>query len=244
MNKTVKAIAAGLCVLLLCGCAVSPVINSEPEQEKIQIIGQIDGKTDAAEAHLVTPTPGADQENVSGAGASSPSKPASLETSVPTETPVETSVPTETPAETPAPTETPEPTGTPTPNRTKAEQLCDTARALLDVPYLKGGKTAEGFDPGGFTYYCLNAVGVKVRHKTSKGYSEMEDWQKVASMDDLVPGDLCFFMTSGKDAVNCVCVYLGDGKMIYPSSSQGKVIITSISSDYWTEAFVFARRVF
>ena len=83
-----------------------------------------------------------------------------------------------------------------------------------------------------------------MRHKTSKGYSEYEEWPRVASMDVLEPGDLCFFMTPGNDSVNCVCIYLGDGKMIYPSSSEGKIITAKITDKYWKEAFVFARRVF
>ena len=93
-------------------------------------------------------------------------------------------------------------------------------------------------------YYCLNRAGVRVRHKTSKGYSEMTDWQMVESMDDLEVGDLCFYRTPGNDAVNCVTIYLGDGLMIYPSSGEGKVITTKSNSNYWKEAFVFARRVF
>ena len=140
---------------------------------------------------------------------------------------------------------TPEPTATPEPDRTKAEQLCETARGLLDRAYHSGGKSPEsGFDPGGFVYYCLNEVGVEVRRKTSKGYSENDGWQRVDDIEDLEPGDLCFFMTPGYESVNCVTIYLGGGEMIYPSSGTGKVITNDIDSSYWKEAFVFARRVF
>jgi hypothetical protein len=41
-----------------------------------------------------------------------------------------------------------------------------------------------------------------------------------------------------------VCIYLGGGRMVYPSSSEGKVITTKITDKYWKESFVFARRVF
>lgn len=238
MSK-VKWTAGILGTLLLLGCSAQPVINSEPEREKIQIIGQIDGTAEAAQAHLITPTPGAFESGAPEAThADSTPEPTEAPTAEPTPTPTE--VPTPEPTEAP----TPEPTATPTPNRTKAEQFCDAAREKLGTPYKRGGTTEEGFDPGGFVYYCLNAVGVKVKHKTSKGYSEMSDWQRVDDTDDLEPGDLCFFMTSGNDAVNCVCIYLGDGQMIYPSSSKGEVIIAKITSNYWSEAFVYARRVF
>jgi cell wall-associated NlpC family hydrolase len=115
----------------------------------------------------------------------------------------------------------------------------------LDRAYHSGGKSPEsGFDPGGFVYYCLNEVGVEVRRKTSKGYSENDGWQRVDDIEDLEPGDLCFFMTPGYESVNCVTIYLGGGEMIYPSSGTGKVITNDIDSSYWKEAFVFARRVF
>ena len=178
---------------------------------------------------------------------------AKAETPEPTEepTPEPTEVPTPEPTEepTPEPTEvpTPEPTPTPapTPDRTKAEQFCDLALSFIDYPYHRGGtKPDTGFDPGGFVYYCLNQVGVKVRHKSSKGYSENTNWTRIDSMDDLEPGDLCFFITPGNESVNCVCIYLGNNQMIYPSSGEGKVITNKSNSKYWTEAFVFARWVF
>ncbi len=213
---------------LLFACASQPAVPINPENDKIQIIGQLEQPT-------ATPVPLSD----------------SIPTPVPTPRltvvpmPTETPTPVPTEAPTPEPTVTPEPTATPAPDRTKTEAFCDAAKALVDVPYQRGGTDKEtGFDPGGFVYYCLNAAGVKVRHKTSKGYSEVTEWSRVDTMDDLERGDLCFFRTPGNDAVNCVAIYLGDNRMIYPSSGEGKVIITKITSNYWEEAFVFARRVF
>ncbi len=226
MKRYTPIFAAGLALLFTLGCGPqAAVIHSEPETEKIQIVGEIETASPAPETDAPTepPTP----------------KPTEAPTAEPTEAP--TAEPTEEPTEAP----TPEPTATPAPDRTKAERFCDLAESLIDVPYQPGGKTPNaGFDPGGFTYYCLNETGVKVRHKTSKGYSEYDEWMRIDSIDDLEPGDLCFFMTPGKDSVNCVCIYLGDGRMIYPSSGEGKVITVKITDKYWKESFVFARRVF
>ena len=232
MNRMTAEII-GLALLLGCS-SQAKIIDSEPE-EKIQIIGQVETTAPSTEP--------------ASQGSETEATPQPIVTAAPTAEPTEapTPVPTEapTPEPTEAPTPEPEPTATPEPDRTKAEQFCDAAESCLDYPYARGGKDPDsGFDPGGFVYYCLNEVGVKVRHKTSKGYSENEDWQRVESMDDLEPGDLCFFMTPGNESVNCVCIYLGSKQMIYPSSGEGKVIITKITSNYWTEAFVFARRVF
>lgn len=224
----------GLSLLLVIGtaaCASTEIIDSNLGDEPIRIVGTV--ATDAPNAVIT--------ETVSLAPTDSPEP-----TATPQPTPQPTEVPTESPTPTPTPTPTPEPTATPRPDTSKGEQLRDVALSLLDAPYLRGGTSLEegGFDPGGFVYHCLNAVGKSVRHRASKGYAEVEEWTKIESMEDLVVGDLCFFMTGDNESVNCVCIYIGDGRMVYPSSSEGKVITTKIGSDYWTNAFVFARRVF
>ena len=256
MKRSLKIIAGFLGLVLTFGCgAQAKVIDSRTDTEKIQIVGQIEtaAPTEAAKGTAVPPASAAVSEsNVSNAVTPQPIVVSDPTTPEPTavegvdpDAPLETEEPTEEPTEAPTEAPTPAPTATPEPNRTEAEKFCDIAQSLLDVEYKRGGTKLEtGFDPGGFVYYCLNKVGVKVRHKTSKGYSEYDAWQRVDSMDDLEPGDLCFFMTPGNDSVNCVAIYLGGDQIIYPSSGEGKVITNKITSKYWTEAFVFARRVF
>lgn len=247
--KQVIRIAAGIMgAALLFGCASQAKIPEANQQtEKIQIIGRVETAAPTAESQTeigtVTQEPAATSATSGSATEAPTAAPTELPTPEPTATPEPTEVPTPEPTEEPTPT--PAPTATPEPDRTRAEQFCDLARSFLDYSYYRGGKSPNiGFDPGGFVYYCLNEVGVKVRHKSSKGYSENDDWQRVDSTDDLEPGDLCFFITPGNESVNCVCIYLGDGLMIYPSSGEGKVITNKITSNYWKEAFVFARRVF
>lgn len=245
MKRSLNIIAGLLGIVLLFGCATEPkIIDSRTDTDKIQIVGQIETPAPTEEGQSAGET----TDNSATMQPITVNDPPTPEpTEEPTEAPTEAPTEEPTPEPTPEPTEepTPEPTATPTPNRTKAEQFCDVAKSLLGTEYHPGGKKPEtGFDPGGFVYYCLNKVGVKVRHKASKGYSENKNWQLVESMDDLIPGDLCFFMTPGNESVNCVCIYLGDGEMIYPSSGEGKVITNKITSKYWKEAFVFARRVF
>ena len=235
MKRVLCAAAVLLGLFLAFGCSArAKIAEIEPDTDRIQIIGQL-------ETPVLEPV--SDEVSVSSETADTQSKAVPATVEAPTEEP--TLTPTEEPTPEPTVAPTPEPTATPEPNRTKAEQLCETARSLLDLSYHSGGKSPEsGFDPGGFVYYCLNEVGVDVRRKTSKGYSENEGWQRVDAIEDLEPGDLCFFMTPGYESVNCVTIYLGDGEMIYPSSGKGKVITNDIDSNYWKDAFVFARRVF
>ena len=166
---------------------------------------------------------------------------ATLQSSVPaTASPAVTLPPT--PAPTDAPT--PAPTATPTPDVAEGERLVMIARQYVDYPYARGGKSPdEGFDPSGFVYWCLKQMDLSVKRRTSAGYAEEEGWQKITRLSDLQTGDLVFFKTGDNENINCVCIYMGENRMIYPSTSKQVVIVTEINS-YWTNAFQWARRVF
>ncbi len=250
MKRSLGFAAGMLGIAMLLGCSArATIIDSTPDTEKIQIVGQIETPAPTEEAQQDAVAENTAVEIVVTDAPEPTEAPAPEPTPVPTEEPTQEPTATPEPTEEPAPESTeeptPEPTATPEPDRSKADAFCETAKAYLDTPYHRGGTKPESvFDPGGFVYYCLNETGVRVNRKTSKGYSEYDAWQRVDSIDDLLPGDLCFFMTPGNESVNCVCIYLGGGTIIYPSSGEGRVITASITSKYWTEAFVFARRVF
>ena len=165
-------------------------------------------------------------------------------TPTPEVTPVPTELPTKAP--TPAPTDTPAPTAepTPTPDVSRGEQLAMIAEQYINYPYTRGGKSPDtGFDPSGFVYWCLKEMGLDVKRRNSAGYAEEDGWDKINLLSELATGDLVFFRTGDNENINCVCIYLGDNRMIYPSTSKGVVIVTEINS-YWTNAFQWARRVF
>ncbi|MBQ6333081.1 MAG: C40 family peptidase [Clostridia bacterium] len=248
MKRSYRIAAAALGFLLLIGCSSrAEIVDSAPDTEKIQIVGQIETAAPAAAPEGPADARGTDEAALTPEPVTVTEAPTEIPTAAPTEapTPEPTEAPTPEPTDPPAEASTAQTEGIVEPNRPKAELLCEVAQSLLNKDYHRGGKKPEtGFDPGGFVYYCLNAVGVKVRHKTSKGYSENDSWERVDSIGDLEPGDLCFFMTPGNESVNCVAVYLGNDEIIYPSSGEGKVIVNKITSNYWKEAFVFARRVF
>lgn len=221
-----------LCILLFCalvltGCGVEPtnIVNDINKDEPIRIVAVVESQVP------LTPTPQI--------------------TAVPTEMP--TRAPTPAPTDTPEPTATPEPAETPAPTAiptatpddvSGGEMLIMIAQQYVNYPYTRGGKSPDaGFDPSGFVYWCLKEMGQNVKRRTSAGYAEEEGWTKITRFSDLLPGDLLFFRTGDNENINCVCIYLGDNRMIYPSTSKGVVIVTEINS-YWTKAFQWARRVF
>ena len=232
-----------LCVLLFCalaltGCGVAPsnIVNDVEKDEPIRIVAVAQSSVPATATPVVTlpPTP------------APTAPPTDAPTPRPTDAPTATPAPTDTPApdETPAPTAKATPSPTPTPDLPKGEQLALVAQQYLDYPYTRGGKSPDtGFDPSGLVYWCLREMGVDVKRRTSAGYAEEEGWQKITRLSDLQVGDLLFFKTGDNENINCVCIYLGDNRMIYPSTSKQVVFIAEISS-YWTNAFQWARRVF
>ena len=223
------------CAMLLAGCGGAPthVGNDLEKDEPIRIVATIQSSSP------ITAAPASSTPVVTLPPTKAPT-PAPTDTPAPTATPAPTKAPTDGPEQTPVPTVKP----TPTPDVSEGEQLVMIAQQYLNYPYTRGGQDPKkGFDPSGFVCWCLREMGLKVKRRTSAGYAEEEDWTKITRMSDLQPGDLVFFRTGDNENINCVCIYMGANRMIYPSTSKQAVIVTEINS-YWTNAFQWARRVF
>ncbi|WP_408648035.1 MULTISPECIES: C40 family peptidase [Terrisporobacter] len=65
------------------------------------------------------------------------------------------------------------------------------------------------------------------------------------SKEDLQPSDLVFFDTVGAkgNVISHVGIYIGNNQFIHSSSGQGKVVISQLDSNYYSNAFVNGRRV-
>ena len=123
------------------------------------------------------------------------------------------------------------------------QAFLDTAEQQLGDPYVFGSVGPDSFDCSGLVYYCLQQSGSSRSRYNAAGYSKVDDWEKITSMDDLQPGDLLFFSTGGKK-VGHTAIYVGNGEMIDASPSNGEVVRRSCVTPYWTDNFVAARRPF
>lgn len=121
--------------------------------------------------------------------------------------------------------------------RLDVDAFIASAYAQMGKPYVTGGKGPDVFDCSGLVYYCLNQSGYKIGYQTSAMW-RASNYEYVANMKDLLPGDICTF-------VGHVGIYIGNGRMIDASSSQGKIRVSSViwESSYWVSHWDGGRRV-
>lgn len=120
-------------------------------------------------------------------------------------------------------------------------QVVAYAKQYLGYPYVYGGCSSRGFDCSGFVKYVYANFGITLNRTAS---SQMSNGTPV-SMSELQPGDLVFFKKAGSSAslASHVGIYIGGGQFIHASTSSTGVIISSMSSAYYTTGFVGGRRL-
>lgn len=121
----------------------------------------------------------------------------------------------------------------------KVEALINAAMAELGKSYVLGGKGPNIFDCSGLVYYALKASGNGIGYMTSYDWADAGEYQRVGSMKELQRGDVV--CESGH-----VGIYLGDGRVVNASSSNGNVIVSQdiFTSAYWKDHFICGRRPF
>jgi peptidoglycan endopeptidase LytE len=96
-----------------------------------------------------------------------------------------------------------------------------------------------GFDCSGFAYYVYGQFGYAIPRTAHLQYNE----GTAISKEDMRPGDLIFFTTDGSGSVSHVGIYIGNNQFINATSTGGSVSICDLDSNYWSKAFVGAKRI-
>ena len=112
-----------------------------------------------------------------------------------------------------------------------------TAKQYLGYKYTYGGSSpSTGFDCSGFTSYVFKQHGISLNRTAAGQYSN----GVAVSRANLQPGDLVMF---GKSGINHVAIYIGGGQIIHASTPSTGVRIDSLSTGYYNNNYVGARRI-
>ena len=116
--------------------------------------------------------------------------------------------------------------------------VSSTALSLRGAPYRNGGADPAGFDCSGFVMYVFGQHGLALPREVREQY----DVGRTVDPTSLEPGDLVFFTTVAPGASH-VGIAIGGDQFIHAPSTRGVVRVEALSSDYWSNRFVGARRV-
>lgn len=116
--------------------------------------------------------------------------------------------------------------------------VATTALALQGVPYRLGGTDPSGFDCSGLVQYVFRKHGRTLSRVVKQQYDE----GRSVGEDDVRPGDLVFFITSGRQ-VSHVGIAIGGDRFVHAPNSRGVVRVESLGSEYWSRHYAGARRL-
>ncbi|MGE4283438.1 MAG: NlpC/P60 family protein [Clostridia bacterium] len=123
-----------------------------------------------------------------------------------------------------------------------ASELLEYSKNFLGVPYKWAGTSPKtGFDCSGFTQYVFKHFEISINRIAA---DQALHGEKV-SKQDLKPGDLVFFDTSGKvnGEITHVGIYLSDGKFIHASSPGDDVKYDDLTQGFYQRTYVTGRRI-
>ena len=123
------------------------------------------------------------------------------------------------------------------PSSGNGSSIVATAKKYLGSKYTYGGSSpSTGFDCSGFTSYVFKQHGISLNRTAAAQYSN----GVAVSRANLQPGDLVMF---GKSGINHVAIYIGGGQIIHASTPSTGVRIDSLSTGYYNNNYVGARRI-
>lgn len=120
-----------------------------------------------------------------------------------------------------------------------AQQVVDYALQFVGYPYVYGGSSPRGFDCSGFTSYVYKHFGYNINRTAS---AQLNNGVAV-SRSELQPGDLVMFRKNTSKPASHVGLYIGNGQFVHACTSRVGVIVSSLSSNYYSTGFIGGRRI-
>lgn len=112
------------------------------------------------------------------------------------------------------------------------------ANSLVGTSFKLGGVGPAEFDNPGFVYYCYRQNGITVPRKASA----MAAGGREVVRDALQAGDIVVFSNEIGGTADFVGIYIGSGQFVSCNNPSQPTGAQSLSSGYWSERFLTARR--
>lgn len=113
-----------------------------------------------------------------------------------------------------------------------------SAYSFLGARYRFGGNSRNALDCSSFTQQVFREHNINLP-RTAREQFRVGD---MVATGDLRRGDLVFFRTYAPFPSH-VGIYLGNGKMIHASSTEHRVIVSSMNTNYYLSRYIGARRL-
>ena len=128
-------------------------------------------------------------------------------------------------------------------NAEKLEYAIYLAQSKLGCPYVYGAAGPDKFDCSGLTTWIFKAVGVSLKRSAyAQGYDD--GFPKIEGWQNLKRGDIVFFDTiSDSDRSDHAGVYIGEGYFIHASSGGHRVVVSNLTTGYYSRVFSWGRRI-
>lgn len=125
-------------------------------------------------------------------------------------------------------------------NLSLGQEIVSTAKKYIGTSYSYGSSSSTAFDCSGFTYFVYKQHGIDIPRSSA----EQATVGQQVSKGDLQIGDLVIFSNTYKSGPSHAGIYIGNGKFIHSSSAGGGVMISDLSSGYYSNHFSYGRRLY